>query len=550
MLVSVATMGAVVWYFVSEYFAVEHKRQILAELAAVGRDEGPCAGLEMAHNLAGPLDFHLQRAVQARRRGFAAEIVGAGDAQARAALLGAQADGFVDRTLCEQIKLVLDLGEIHPVLELLRFTREGGDPCQDPEGLSQALASLTSHRSRMLRALMEQVAELHCVPPWLATRLAEQVLSELHEEPAALDDLDTRRIAKFLDGWSPVQAAQLSCLLETDGRASKVGSAIGCTPYHKRFVLPRYRCDVGLPATAVVPEVSPGSEVLLLWQEGDRCHIRPDSEPPRAATVSCGDLSLLSNVHVAVLVELVEFGLVRASLMAGVVTYDGANNRVQPTRKEPDLESWYGYDRRGLPVGMTHAVRLKDLGARFGADVPDHPLRTFCRQSGARYCYDVDWAQVVGVLEGDPVVYLSRPMRVFLEDGSLPEDVTAHLFSEAFGRTPSRGSSVRAFELAGGGHLLVEVLRGGLEVRWHLGEDPWRGDRWGAPKGGRVPSAARLLAAMDLEGDGRPELLVQRVHRTRVDGAYKDSIDEIIMLGLNAGGTGWQLLNTLTIHEY
>jgi len=549
-LASVVTLGTVVWYFVSEYYEVEHKRQILGELSATGEDDGPCAGLEIARGLERPMSLDFQRSVDAQRRGFAGQVVGVDDVQAQAAFLGADTDGFVDRTLCEQIMLVRSLGETHPVLELLRFTREGGDPCQDPQGLSQALGSLTSHRSKMLHALMAQVAQLHCIPPWLATRLADMVLEDLRSEPTALDDLDTLRVAKFLDSWSPVQAAQLSCLLETDGRASKVGSAVGCTPYHKRYVLPRYRSAVGLPAMAGALAVPKRSEVLLLWQEGDRCHVRPESEPPRAATVSCSDLSLLSDVHVAVMVEVVEFGLVRASLMAGVVTYDGATNRVVATKKEPDLKSWYGYDRRGLPLGMTHAVRLKDLGVRYGADVPDHPLRTFCRQSGAKYCYDLDWAQVVGVLEGDPVVYLSRPMRTFLEERSVPTDVAARLFVEAFGRPPAEEGTTRVYALAHGGQLLIEVSPGGLDVRWRLADGPWRSKSWGTAEGGRVPPTARLLAAMDLERDGRPELLLQRVHRVQADGSYKDSVDEVMLLSLGPRGVSWQSLNRLTVHEY
>ena len=43
--------------------------------------------------------------------------------------------------VCEQIRLLADAGEMHPVLALLRFTREK-DPCEDALALDRVIAGL------------------------------------------------------------------------------------------------------------------------------------------------------------------------------------------------------------------------------------------------------------------------------------------------------------------------------------------------------------------------------------------------------------------------
>jgi hypothetical protein len=158
---------------------------------------------------------------------------------------------------------------------------------------------------------------------------------------------------------------------------------------------------------------------------------------------------------------------------------------------------------------------------------------------------------VVGVLNGNPIVYLSRPMRVFLQAAKLPEDVLEHQFSEAYGRPSVRDAVRRAYDLASGGALLVEATRGGLHFCWRLRADSaWSCQAFGLPEGGRVAPTARLLAAMDIERDGRPELLVQRIERTRSNGAFKDTTDAILVLGLEPTGLRFRTLNRLVVHEY
>jgi hypothetical protein len=550
-LLSLAVLAGVVFYFGREYYAAKRRHQVLADLKKVSTDEGPCAALEAVRALPRPLDPDLGRSVESRRVGFAAEVVGSDDRQAQSALLSSDLDGLVDRTLCEQIKLTRELGEPHPLLELLRFTREGGDPCDDPQGLDQVLKSLTSHRTQMLHALMAQVARLQCLPPWLATRLADEVLSAVQDTPNVMDDVDALRLAKFLNAWAPVRAAQFACMMDADGRPSLLAGAIGCTPYLKRQVLPRFRYGSTIAASDKGPELPAGSEVLLLSTEGERCQVRPATDPPRLAVVACRELTPMSDVHLAVLVESVAYGLARASLVAGMIFYDPLTQKLMPSRKEPDYKSWYGYSRDGEALGMAQTVRLSDLAQRLGEDVPETPLRTFCRQAGAKYCYDVDWAQVVDHLDGEPVVFLSRPTPVFLAEGTVPRDVSSKWVSEAFGRTAQIDRTLKTFLLPKAGALIVAIQPGGLDLRWRLApNEPWKSQSYGVFEGGRAPPSARLLAVMDLRGDGKPEVLMQRIKRATKLGELKDVMDEVVLVGVDATGKRFETVNALTVHEY
>jgi hypothetical protein len=550
-LASLAVLGFVGWTFYAEYHQLSVRTQRLVDLKRIGDEEGPCAGLEAARSLEPVDDFDLQRAVELRRKVYAAGVVGQEDGRGREALLEADSEGLVDRTLCEQIKLVRELGEVHPVLELLRFTRQGGDACEDPAELDSVLAALSSHRQVMLHSLMEQVEQLGCLPAWLASKIGTQVFETLESEPDAMDDLDVLRVAKFLEGWAPVRAAQFACWVQATGQASRLGTTLGCTPYHQRQVLPRYRYAKPIPALAGADAGEAGGEVYLLREEGDRCLVRPAGEPPRAFTASCGALTFLSDVQVAVLIESIAYGLARASLIAGVASYDGATGSVRVTREEPELRSWYGYNRDGAPLGLTQEVRLADVASMVGEELPEQPVRSYCTEVGARYCYDVDWTQTVGELDGNAVVFLSRPMRIFLQEARLPADVTVALMAEAFGGPVPAGASLRSYALGNGGYLFAAVAPGSVELRWRLsGDAAWRSQSFGTREGGNAPPAARLLAAFDLRRDGRPELLLQRIDRELRHGDLQDANDSIVLLALDDGGLRFETLNTLTIHEY
>lgn len=548
---SLAVLGFVAWTFYAEYRQLRTRTQVLADLKKVSDEEGPCAGLEAARSL-GPIDeFELRRAVEVRRKLYGSRVVGEDDHRGREALLEADREGMVDRTLCEQIKLVRGLGEVHPVLELLRFTRQGGDACEDPAGLDKVLTALSSHRQAMLHSLMEQVGHLTCLPARLATKVAAGTLEALESEPDAMDDVDVLRVAKFLESWAPVRAAQFSCWAQATGQSSRLGTTLGCTPYHQKQVLPHYRYAKPIPALAGAPAVEAGSGVYLLREEGDRCLVRPTDEPPRAFTTSCSALTFLSDVQVAVLIESISYGLARASLIAGVASYDGGTNSLRGPGTQPADHSWYGYSRDGEPLGLTREVRLADIAAMVGEELPEHPVRSFCTEIGAKYCYDVDWTKTVNELDGDAVVFLSRPMRIFLEQARLPVETAARLAAEASGKSVPAGPSLRSYALGNGGYLFADSESGSLELRWRLsGDAAWRSQSLGALEGGVVPPFARLLAAFDLRRDGRPEILVQRIERELRAGDPHDATDSIVLLTLDNGGRRFAPLNTLTIHEY
>lgn len=548
---SLTVLGGVGYYFYVEYHDLTHRTRVLTDLRTTLDDEGPCAALQRTRELDLADDYDLAQAVGTLRRVYAGVIVGDDDGRAREALLEADGEGMVDRTLCEQIKLVCDLGDVHPVMELLRYTRQGGDACDDPRGLGEVLDGLHSHRLVLLRSLLQDVSALRCLPSWLASKIAGRVLDEVRIDSEAMDKLDLLRVAQFVESWAPIRAAQFACGVQAGGGSSRLGITIGCTPYHRRQVLPRYRYSKEVAAEGLSAAMPAGSAVLLLWEEGERCEVRPVDDPPRLLLVACKDLALLSDVQLAVLVESIKFGLARASLIAGVVTYEGAADRVSPSTKLPELRTWYGYSRSGDPLGLTQEVRMADIAAKFGEELPDNPVRTYCRGLGAKYCYDVDWTQLVGELKGDAVVFLSRPMRLFLRDARLARDVLDQLIGSAFGGALPTHVTIRVFALGGGGFLIAAIEPGGLELRWRLGLDAeWQSQNFGAKEGGRVPPSARLLAAMDFRNDGRPEVLIQRIDRRNAADGPRDVSDAIMLLVLERSGTRFASLNTLTIHEY
>ncbi len=552
MLASLAVLAGVGLYFARELYDLRAREKLVRDLEEVAKNEGPCAGLERARRIqkesALAQDIDVGRMVAAKRRELAGLVTGSEDGRARKALLDADREGLVDRTLCEQIKLTRELGDSHPVLELLRYTREGGEPCEDVQALDRVLSGLTSHKNAMVRALLEEIPRLQCLPPFLSAKIANLAFDQLAEAPQSLDDLDVLRLANFLNTWGPVRAAQFSCLLEARAEPSRLATTIGCTPYQKDHVLPRYRLQ-----KTVAPHgasLAPSGEAWLLREDGERCTVRPQTEPARALMVPCADLTFLSDVHVAVLVEAVKYGLARASLIAGVAAFDGAANRVGPSAQAPELAAWYAYDRGGAPLGIAYKVRLADLGEQLGEEVPESPLRTFCRQAGARFCYDVDWADLVSHLDGEPMVFLSRPMHVFLPRPPLSPEAEVVVLNEAFGRPAVADVQRQLYAIGDQGYLAVAVERGGVEVRWRVAPGPWRGQVFGAGEGGAAPPSARLIAAFDLRADERPELVVQRVERTLDGGVLKDSLDTIQLMELDASAQRFRSVSRLTVHEY
>lgn len=550
LILSLAVLGGVAWGLTAEYRANLERQRVANRLRTMADEEGPCAALIDSRTYLSSNDSDLVRTVEAKRRNYVGQIVGDDDTNGQGVLQRAQIEGLIDKQLCEQIRLVHDLGEVHPVLALLRISRSGVDPCDEGIDLVKTVQSLTSHRPAMLQALFDNVDELRCLKPSQALKLAEMVIETLHDDPQFLDEEDVPRIAAYLYSWAPVEAAQLGCWLEAKKQPSRLGEQLGCTEDQRNRLLSQYRCEVPLKAPGDTTTIPAGSSVLLLDADNELCAVRP-LDAPRLFTVPCAQLKPTSEIHVAVLIEGISFGLTRADLISGVGTYYPEQNSFKATTKEPELKSWYGYGKNGEPLGMTEMVRLNDLASQFGEEVPDSPLRSFCKRSGARFCYDVDWAQVVKKVDGEPVVFLSRPAAMLKAEQTFSEAQQDELLRSALGRPLQSSMVSRIYQLSKDSQLVCEIAPDGFELRWRGGPtESWRSHRFGAPEGGHVPPAARLLAVLDARRDGRPQIVIQRVERIDSMGTYRDNLDEILFLELTQAGDKFVPITRLTVHEY
>ncbi|MEM6531247.1 MAG: hypothetical protein AAF654_01420 [Myxococcota bacterium] len=543
---TLAVMAGVFLFYYGEWAEIDRRDKVLTELDRVAEEDGPCAALEYLRQVDGPRSYNLERAIDARKPDYAREILASRDRKSIAVLLGADDEGTVDRTLCEEIRLTQSLGERHPVVALLRFTRENVDPCEEADEIAAVLRGLSSHRPNLLRALMADPARMSCFEPDIAQRVASFTVDWLQEDPSGLDDGDHLEAAAFLNDHAPVRAAQFGCTLEATRASSKVGAAIGCSSDMRERVLLRYRY--------VGPETdSVSGDVLMLGRRGNRCQVRP-VDTVKVLSVNCDLVELVTDVRIAVRVENIAYGLVRADMIAGVADYDGRAKRVSKAGVEPALGSWFAYDLDGAPLGTTQVVSLEELADRLKEDIPSSPIRDFCRSLGAKYCYDVDWTKTVKAIDGEPSIYLSRPLSIFLEPMNLPLDAEALMIREVFGREPDGASIYRLFRLGETGTLALEGSASAVEIRWRRSESsPWQRESLGAGEAGsngRLPPSARLLAAMDLEQDGTPELLVQRVFRVMESGKVRDSSDEIVLMVLAQESSQFQVLNRLTVHEF
>lgn len=549
--VSVAVMVGVAYYFLEQLAEVERREEVVKNLDERATNEGPCEALTYVREIGPDISYELERAIEARRPDYAREVLSSRDRTAQNVFLSADAEGLIDRRLCEEVRLSASLGEPHPIMAMLRFSRSDIDPCEEAEQIGPILRGLTTHRKLMLGALLKEPSRLKCFEADVAERVARMAVDWLEDEPTALDRGDVVRTAAFLTDHAPVRAAQLGCRIDATGEVSRLANTLGCSENVRERVLLHYRYTHSLPGQGDAPALPAGSTMLLIGREGTRCNVRPLEGQARLASVSCADLELVSDVHVAVLVENIAYGRVRADMIAGVATYQGAQKSVSRAGDEPPATSWFAYDLDGDPLGTTQVVSLEELGKRLDENVPAYPIRTYCEKVGAKYCYDVDWTQVLKSVDGGPVLYLSRPLDIFLTRMDVPLDVEAGIVTEAFGHAPVDDAVYRIFELGADGMLAIEALSSAVELRWKGSKDEsWRAESFGLGEGGGVPPSARLLAAMDLQQDGTPELLVQRVYRELAKGQVRDTSDEIVLMVLEPGSTKLQALNRLTVHEY
>lgn len=554
MVVSIATIAFVVFYFVRQIHYARERQEQLDGLFQISKEEGPCAGLEAARKMPRPMSFDTEHVVVGERQRLVRQLVGEQDPLAVSALLKADGDGLLDRTLCEQIYLLHQTGESHPVVELLRFTGEGGDPCERPELLAQALNQLSSHRDEMVHALLRDVSRLNCAPPWLSTRLAELVMDKLAVLPKFADDLDTHRLANFLQNWTSVRAAQYACAIQAEStdEPTLLARALGCTSEQLQHILPQFRCPIELTAIREWPPVVAGSEVALLSQEGERCRIRPINGVLRVDTVACSKLIPLSDVDMAVHLDFVSFGVIKAALVGGIARHDAARKLLLAPSVEPNINTWFAYDRLGAPLGMTRSIRLVDLAKRYGEQVPARPLTTFCQESGAKYCYDVDWAKVVETLPtSEAVIYLSRPLGIFLHPAMKSREQLQALWPQTAMRRPADEGSMVMYEIPEQGQLLIRQQRNSVEFRWRsITSQKWYSESFGAIEGGSAPSLARVMTITDAGQDGKPELWVQRLARTMDQGSLRNALDEILLYELSFSKPELKLINRLVVHEY
>lgn len=552
---SLAIFAAVGYLFWSEWRLVGERQERVVELRRVAEEEGACAAFVSANSLlraAGSgLDYDSSRDLKVLRRRLAKRIVS--DNAGRAALIKGSEQGLVSEVLCEQIAMSESVGEPHPVMALLRFMREQ-NPCQEALALDRVLRGLGSHRALLMRGLMQDVGRLSCLSPAMAEEVARNAAQLLRDDPQVFDDLHVGRIAGFIVAWAPLAGAQTGCVIDALNSVSHLGSVIGCSPDQRDRVLPRYRLNRALAKRQGLAGLPAGSEVLLLGEAYGRCQIRPAGRLRRIDEVRCADLKLISDLDIAVLIEPIRYGQAEADLISGLATYAGRTNTIASTTgHEPRHHSWFAYNRDGEALGATVAVSFAALAKQAGVSLPAAPLRSFCRASGAKFCYDVDWTQVVAKVPGHRTIFLSRPMDVFLRDARLSEAAMLVKFNSAFGRPPRAEAKARVFAPAPGAWLLLEQTTDGLSLRWRTGEGPWRAQEYGAGEGpavnGSLP-AARLLAAMDLQGDGEPELAIQRSMREMRDGKLSDVTDEVHLLHLVEGQQRFETLTQLTVHEY
>ena len=548
---SIVTLSGVTYYFMDEYRTLRERERMLRAIAALDAEQGPCVALAELRRLANVANGELRSRLSPLRLRLVEAVVGTDDKRGRRALLAAVREGLVDEPLCEQIRLAREAGEMHPVLALLRYTRgDGGRPCDDEAHLGAVLDGLGSHRPAMLHAVLRDVAQLGCLSPALAAKVATMALAALVESPYLFDDLDVLQVASFLEEWAPLQAAQLACSAAARGEPSAVANAIGCSPEVRRDVLVHYRALREVPATSVAPSVAVGTEWVLLEESGPFCGVAPATGSLFARTVPCRSLGLSSDLVLAVRIEALSYGRTAADLIAGLAAYVGKTGEIVRAVDEPKLRSWYAYGPNAAPLGSAARVELGAVAAMLGETVPDAPLRSFCRGRGAKHCYDVDWAHVVSHLPGEPVVFLSRPARVFLAPVPLsPEDSIARSY-EVFGRAPRADGVLRVFTFGASGELLVESGPAGLELGWRPEpQGAWRRQSLEDDPGAAKTVSARLLAGLDVQQDGWPELVIER----RVEAAAtaaRTGRDEILLLHLPRGGVQFAVLNRLTIHEF
>ncbi|MBN1959862.1 MAG: hypothetical protein JW841_02850 [Deltaproteobacteria bacterium] len=546
---SIAGLAGVVYFFIDEFRSLRYREQIVKQTIDIAQKNGPCEALASLRKL-GSDDAGVQDTINGLRRRLVTDVTGEEDPKARNALVSAEREGIVDSALCEQLRLSHQVGEVHPVLSFLRYTREGSSPCDEETRLSEVLDGLGSHRPIMLRALMRDVQQLGCLSSELKEKIAIMVANIATETPLVFDGLDEPRIATFLNESAPLAAAQLGCKAQARGGASKLAKAIGCSDSARRDVLVHYL--VAKDKKQQASTANDVDEVVLLYQTGPFCEVMAASGGA-LRTVACRNLTLASDLVIAVAMEKLSYGHAQADLIAGVVNYNGKNATIEFKVPEPEIQSWSAYNIDGESLGTARRVDLAALAALRGESMPDDPLRSYCKKTGAKYCYDVDWAHVVSRTHGVPVIFLSRPTSVFLKTADLTSREAENNFRQIFGRVPQKDSYWRIYILADGSQLLIEASETNVAARWRVNKTaPWQKQDIGHAEGGTNPPTANLLAVLDIQQNGIPSLVLRRSahEKTEKNDNEQNQNEELLLMQLDQGQNKFVIKNHLTIHEY
>ncbi|MEO0459488.1 MAG: hypothetical protein AAF219_01505 [Myxococcota bacterium] len=545
--VSIAVGG----YFYSAWHEVDRRSRIVEHVEHTHAERGACAALEVIGQIEGAVSISLQAAIDGRRPDYARAILANPDSRELSVFLEADQEGLIDRGLCEEMRLAAEVGETHPVLAMLLFTRERFDPCDEADSIEAVLDGLSTHRSRVLRALFEEPVRLTCFEPSLSERVAIMTLNWLNETPKGLDETDVIEVASFLQRYAPQESAELGCRFDALRTVSRLGKTIGCGADMRGRVLERYRYASSL-SKAAGSKRERSAELVLVGRDGGRCQVAPlEDVEAGLTTVACNALESVSDVQLAVLIENLRYGRVRADLIAGVLSYDGTVRKLKRSRREPALGSWFAYDLQGHLLGATQVVELDELAERHGERVPRFPLRSFCRREKAKHCYDVDWTKTVAPVEGEPTIFASRPLNVILDPLELPSEAESLLLRDSPLLAEDEETRYRFFRIGREGVLVVASAPGLLRVCWRESDDSiWDQATIRESRKQILAPISRLLAAMDIERDGRPELLLQTAHRALKAGQLRTISDEIVLLTPVSAQNRYEVLTRLTVHEY
>ncbi|MCK5688045.1 hypothetical protein KAI87_02185 [Myxococcota bacterium] len=482
---------------------------------------------------------------------LASEIVGVEVPEQTQILYDALKRHLIDRTLCEEIRLASGAGELHPLIGVLEYAYGAVKPCEKPQNLSLLLRALSSHRGYMIHSLFLNMDLLQCLPPGVSLSLSRFALEEVHKDPLLFDDLDMARVAGFLTSRTPVDAAGFACEMEASKTPSKLAEMMGCSDTDKSEILTRYRYEREA-GSEVEADFIPESRILvLLSRDGEMCKTRSVKGPSQILKLRCSDLHLLSNLEIAFHIDEMKYGAHRLSLATGLALVHGESQRLSPSRRKPSKKIWYGYSQEGALLGLSeisHPGEEKTTErSRAGQK---SVMRSFCEKSGARYCFDVDWAESLTSLSATPSIYTSRPVNIFYEP-ILESDLLELWANEVFGIQKTKNAELWGFQLENHGSVLGATQEGRFQIAWRASpSEKWQKQSFGGESGKGQLIKARMVVVLNLKIGMGPTLVVQRDVGKKKRSGVVPLFDDVLIMTLNPEWTRFSEKNRLTLHEF